>query len=159
MTGQILSAAGKAAVGPDLIYAMKKTGRIVTESNQHLLVVLSIRLPGSLGVSLPCRKRGQDDLVVLAARRNLAFTQLMLMPSMAATSAPLNCSISDSAPTRSALGRVLIQTSRKISRPYAVLMRGLRYDISYAGGVWSLPLRASPEDGRMITNVPCHSPG
>ncbi len=37
MTGQILSAAGKAAVRPELIYAMKKTGRIVTESNQHLL--------------------------------------------------------------------------------------------------------------------------
>jgi hypothetical protein len=68
MTGQIQSAAGKAGVGPDLIYAMKKTGTIVTESNQHLLVVFSIRLPGSLGVSLPCRKWGQDDLVVLAAR-------------------------------------------------------------------------------------------
>ncbi len=39
MTGQILSAAGKAAVRPELIYAMKKTGRIVTESNQHLLTV------------------------------------------------------------------------------------------------------------------------
>ena len=37
MTGQILSAAGKAAVRPELIYAMKKTGRIATESNQHLL--------------------------------------------------------------------------------------------------------------------------
>ena len=37
MTGQILSAAGKAGVRPELIYAMKKTGRIVTESNQHLL--------------------------------------------------------------------------------------------------------------------------
>ena len=37
MSGQILSAAGKAAVRPELIYAMKKTGRIVTESNQHLL--------------------------------------------------------------------------------------------------------------------------
>ena len=37
MTGQILSAAGKVAVRPELIYAMKKTGRIVTESNQHLL--------------------------------------------------------------------------------------------------------------------------
>ena len=36
-------------------------------------------------------------------------------------------------------------------------MRGLRYDISYVGGVGSLPLRAPPEDGRMITNVPCHS--
>jgi site-specific recombinase XerD len=31
MTGQILSAAGKAGVRPELIYAMKKTGRIVTE--------------------------------------------------------------------------------------------------------------------------------
>jgi DNA-binding transcriptional regulator YhcF (GntR family) len=37
MTGQILSAAGKAAVRPELIYAMRKTGRIVTESNQQLL--------------------------------------------------------------------------------------------------------------------------
>ena len=37
MTGQILSAAGKAGVRSELIYAMKKTGRIVTESNQHLL--------------------------------------------------------------------------------------------------------------------------
>src|SRR5271166_1328480 len=37
MTGQILSAAGKAAVRPELIYAMKKTGRIVTASNQDLL--------------------------------------------------------------------------------------------------------------------------
>jgi len=37
MTGQILSAAGKAAVQPELIYAMKKTDRIVTESNQRLL--------------------------------------------------------------------------------------------------------------------------
>ena len=37
MTGQILSAAGKVGVRPELIYAMKKTGRIVTESNQHLL--------------------------------------------------------------------------------------------------------------------------
>ena len=37
MTGQILSAAGKAAVRPELIYAMRKTGRIVTESNQRLL--------------------------------------------------------------------------------------------------------------------------
>ena len=37
MMGQILSAAGKAGVRPELIYAMKKTGRIVTESNQHLL--------------------------------------------------------------------------------------------------------------------------
>ena len=37
MTGQILSAAGKAGVRPELFYAMKKTGRIVTESNQHLL--------------------------------------------------------------------------------------------------------------------------
>ena len=37
MTGQILSVAGKAGVRPELIYAMKKTGRIVTESNQHLL--------------------------------------------------------------------------------------------------------------------------
>src|SRR5271167_4195534 len=36
-TGQILSAAGKAAVRPELIYAMKKTGRIVTESNHRLL--------------------------------------------------------------------------------------------------------------------------
>src|SRR5664280_3741586 len=31
MTGQILSAAGKAGVRPELIYAMRKTGRIVTE--------------------------------------------------------------------------------------------------------------------------------
>jgi integrase len=37
MTGQILSAAGKAGVRPELIYAMRKTGRIVTESNQQLL--------------------------------------------------------------------------------------------------------------------------
>ena len=37
MTGQILSAAGKAGVRPELIYAMRKTGRIVTESNQELL--------------------------------------------------------------------------------------------------------------------------
>ncbi len=37
MTGQILSAAGKAGVRPELIYAMRKTGRIVTESNQTLL--------------------------------------------------------------------------------------------------------------------------
>ena len=37
MTGQILSAAGKAGIRPELIYAMRKTGRIVTESNQHLL--------------------------------------------------------------------------------------------------------------------------
>ena len=37
MTGQILSAAGKVGVRPELIYAMKKTGRMVTESNQHLL--------------------------------------------------------------------------------------------------------------------------
>ena len=37
MTGQILSAAGKAGVRPELIYAMRKTGRIVTASNQDLL--------------------------------------------------------------------------------------------------------------------------
>ena len=37
MTRQILSAAGKAAIRPELIYAMKKTGRVVTESNQCLL--------------------------------------------------------------------------------------------------------------------------
>ena len=37
MTSQILSAAGKAGVRPELIYAMRKTGRIVTESNQQLL--------------------------------------------------------------------------------------------------------------------------
>jgi integrase len=37
MTGHILSAAGKASVRPELIYAMRKTGRIVTESNQRLL--------------------------------------------------------------------------------------------------------------------------
>jgi hypothetical protein len=37
MMGQLLSAAGKAGIRPELIYAMKKTGRMVTESNQHLL--------------------------------------------------------------------------------------------------------------------------
>jgi len=37
MMGQLLSAAGKAGIRPELIYAMKKTGRLVTESNQHLL--------------------------------------------------------------------------------------------------------------------------
>ena len=37
MMGQILSAAGQAGIRPELIYAMRKTGRIVTESNQHLL--------------------------------------------------------------------------------------------------------------------------
>ena len=37
MMGQLLSAAGKAGIRPELIYAMKKTGRFVTESNQHLL--------------------------------------------------------------------------------------------------------------------------
>jgi integrase len=37
MTGQILSAAGKSGIRPELIYAMRKTGRIVTESNQQLL--------------------------------------------------------------------------------------------------------------------------
>ena len=37
MTGQILSAAGKSGVRPELIYAMRKTGRIVTASNQDLL--------------------------------------------------------------------------------------------------------------------------
>lgn len=37
MMGRILSAAGKVGVRPELIYAMKKTGRIVTESNQHLV--------------------------------------------------------------------------------------------------------------------------
>lgn len=37
MMGRILSAAGKAGVRPELIYAMRKTGRIVTASNQDLL--------------------------------------------------------------------------------------------------------------------------
>ena len=37
MTAEILSAAGKAGVRPELIYAMRKTGRIVTELNQQLL--------------------------------------------------------------------------------------------------------------------------
>ena len=37
VTGQIQSAAGKAGVRPELIYAMRKTGRVVTEANQHLL--------------------------------------------------------------------------------------------------------------------------
>ena len=37
MMGQILSAAGQGGIRPELIYAMRKTGRIVTESNQHLL--------------------------------------------------------------------------------------------------------------------------
>src|SRR5664280_1179017 len=37
MMGQILSSAGQAGIRPELIYAMRKTGRIVTESNQHLL--------------------------------------------------------------------------------------------------------------------------
>ena len=34
---QILSAASRAGIRPELIYAMKKTGRMVTEANQHLL--------------------------------------------------------------------------------------------------------------------------
>ena len=37
MMGQILSAAGQAGIRPEFIYAMRKTGRVVTESNQHLL--------------------------------------------------------------------------------------------------------------------------
>ena len=34
---QILSAAGRAGIRPELIYAMKKTGRMVTQWNQDLL--------------------------------------------------------------------------------------------------------------------------
>jgi hypothetical protein len=37
MIGRILSAAGKAGVRPELICAMRKTGRIVTASHQDLL--------------------------------------------------------------------------------------------------------------------------
>jgi hypothetical protein len=37
MMGQILSAGGQSGIRPELIYAMRKTGRIVTESNQYLL--------------------------------------------------------------------------------------------------------------------------
>src|ERR1035441_10695870 len=35
MMGRILSAAGKVGIRPELIYAMKKTGRIVTTSDQQ----------------------------------------------------------------------------------------------------------------------------
>ena len=37
MLNQILSAASRAGIRPELIYAMKKTDRMVTEANQHLL--------------------------------------------------------------------------------------------------------------------------
>jgi hypothetical protein len=37
LMSQILRAASRAAIPPELIYAMKKTGRMVTEANRHLL--------------------------------------------------------------------------------------------------------------------------
>ena len=37
MMNQILSAASRAGIRPELIYAMKKTDRMVTTANQHLL--------------------------------------------------------------------------------------------------------------------------
>lgn len=37
MMSQILSVAGKAAIRPELIYATRKTARIVRESKQRLL--------------------------------------------------------------------------------------------------------------------------
>ena len=37
MMNQTLSAASRAGIRPELIYAMKKTDRMVSEANQHLL--------------------------------------------------------------------------------------------------------------------------
>ena len=37
MMAEILSAASRAGIPPELIYAMKKTDRMVTEANKHLL--------------------------------------------------------------------------------------------------------------------------
>jgi hypothetical protein len=55
MTGQILSTAGKAGVRPELIYAMRKTGKIVTESNQQLLTDDGLPLHTGVDVAHPGR--------------------------------------------------------------------------------------------------------